>query len=245
MTAATAKTTTADTVDESAMRAVADAMRDAATTASEHAAQVRQSASEAGPKALEAISHAIYTGSYVLAYGIVYAAVFMAQSLPQENPAMADERPSTSSAPTERTGRAWFRRCRAAAREPSRGCERVHDRVETSAKPRSLLLFVANIGPGILVMQNICQKWIARRFSLTTETTTAADDAAMRSIADAIRDAAATASEHVDKGKEAVSETGPAGLRRRLRDSVHRPVAAPGEPGDERVGRWRPGPRRQ
>ena len=89
MTAATAKTTTVDTVDESAMRAVADAMRDAAATASEHAARVKQSASEAGPKALEAISHAVYSGSYVLAYGVVYAAVLIAHSLPQENPVMS------------------------------------------------------------------------------------------------------------------------------------------------------------
>jgi carbohydrate-selective porin OprB len=44
VTAATAKTTTADTVDESARRAVADAMHDAATTASEHAAQPARNA---------------------------------------------------------------------------------------------------------------------------------------------------------------------------------------------------------
>jgi hypothetical protein len=46
VTDATAKTTTADTADESAMRAVADAMRDAATTASDHAARVKQSVKE-------------------------------------------------------------------------------------------------------------------------------------------------------------------------------------------------------
>ena len=76
------------TADESALRAVADAMRDAAATASDHAAKVQRSASEAGPKALEAISRMAYTGAYVLAYGVVYATVFVAQSLPQENPVM-------------------------------------------------------------------------------------------------------------------------------------------------------------
>jgi hypothetical protein len=103
MTAATAKTTTAD---ESAMHAVADAMRDAAKTASEHAARVKQSASEAGPKALEAISHAVYTGSYVLAYGVVYAAVFIAQSLPQENTVMNGFRDGGQAA-MEELGTVW------------------------------------------------------------------------------------------------------------------------------------------
>jgi hypothetical protein len=79
---------TTASADESALRAVADAMRDAAATASDHAAKVRQSASESGPRALEAISRTAYTGAYVLAYGVVYATVFVAQSLPQENPVM-------------------------------------------------------------------------------------------------------------------------------------------------------------
>src|SRR5438876_2859311 len=65
------------TADESALRAVADAMRDAAATASDHAAKVQRSASEAGPKALAAISRIAYTGAYVLAYGVVYATVFV------------------------------------------------------------------------------------------------------------------------------------------------------------------------
>jgi hypothetical protein len=72
--------------EETALHAVAAAMRDAAATASEHAAKVKESANEAGANALESISRMVYTGSYVLAYGIVYAAVFVAQSLPQENP---------------------------------------------------------------------------------------------------------------------------------------------------------------
>jgi hypothetical protein len=74
--------------DDSALRAVADAMRDAAATASDHATKVRQSASEAGPKALEAISRIAYTGAFVVAYGVVYATVFVAQSLPRENAVM-------------------------------------------------------------------------------------------------------------------------------------------------------------
>jgi hypothetical protein len=85
VTDATAETIAAD---ESAMRALADAMRDAAATASEHAAGVRRSASEAGPMVLGAISRLTYTGAYALAYGVVYASVFVAQSLPQENPVM-------------------------------------------------------------------------------------------------------------------------------------------------------------
>ena len=76
------------TAEDSAMQAVAEAMRDAATTASEHAAIVKESASGAGASALESLSQMAYTGSYALAYGIVYAAVFVAQSLPQENPVM-------------------------------------------------------------------------------------------------------------------------------------------------------------
>src|SRR6266478_10183857 len=79
---------TTASADESALRAVADAMRDAAATASDHAAKVRQSAGEAGPQALEAISRMAYSGAYVLAYGVVYATVFVARSLPQENPVM-------------------------------------------------------------------------------------------------------------------------------------------------------------
>jgi hypothetical protein len=81
---------TAGTVadDDSAMRAVADAMRDAAATASEHAAVVRRSAGDAGPKVLGAISRLTYSGAYAVAYGVVYATVFVAQSLPQENPVM-------------------------------------------------------------------------------------------------------------------------------------------------------------
>jgi hypothetical protein len=76
------------TGEETAMQAVAAAMRDAAATASEHAARVKGSASEAGTTALESISRMVYTGSYVLAYGAVYATVFVARSLPQENPVM-------------------------------------------------------------------------------------------------------------------------------------------------------------
>src|SRR5271169_6229685 len=78
----------ATTGEETAMQAVAAAMRDAAATASEHAAKVKESTSEAGISALESISRMVYTGSYVLAYGAVYATVFLAQSLPQENPLM-------------------------------------------------------------------------------------------------------------------------------------------------------------
>ena len=74
--------------EETALHAVAAAMRDAAATASEHAAKVKESTNEAGANALESISRMAYTGSYVLAYGIVYAAVFVSQSLPQENPIM-------------------------------------------------------------------------------------------------------------------------------------------------------------
>ena len=74
--------------EETALHAVAAAMRDAAATASEHAAKVKESANEAGANALESISRMAYTGSYVLAYGIVYAAIFVSQSLPQENPIM-------------------------------------------------------------------------------------------------------------------------------------------------------------
>jgi hypothetical protein len=48
--------------------------------------------------------------------------------------------------------------------------------------------------------------------AVAATTTTAADDAALRSVADAMRDAAATASEHVAKGKEAASEAGPKAL---------------------------------
>src|SRR5271170_1702011 len=88
MTAATAKTTTTDTGDESVLQSVAEAMRDAAATASEHAARVKQSASEAGYDPLQTVSRLMYTGSYVLAVGVVYTTVFMAQSLPQENPVM-------------------------------------------------------------------------------------------------------------------------------------------------------------
>ena len=74
--------------EETALHAVAAAIRDAAATASEHAAKVKESTNEAGANALESISRMAYTGSYVLAYGIVYAAVFVSHSLPQENPIM-------------------------------------------------------------------------------------------------------------------------------------------------------------
>jgi hypothetical protein len=44
-------------------------------------------------------------------------------------------------------------------------------------------------------------------------TTTAADDAAMRSVADAMRDAATTASEHAAQVKQSASEAGPKALQ--------------------------------
>jgi hypothetical protein len=44
-------------------------------------------------------------------------------------------------------------------------------------------------------------------------TTTAADDAAMRSVADAMRDAATTASEHAAQVKQSASEAGPRRFR--------------------------------
>jgi hypothetical protein len=47
---------------------------------------------------------------------------------------------------------------------------------------------------------------------MAATTTTTADDAAMQSVADAMRDAATTASEHAGKVRQSASEAGPKAL---------------------------------
>jgi hypothetical protein len=87
--------------------------------------------------------------------------------------------------------------------------------------------------------------------------TATGEEAAMQAVAAAMRDAAATASQHAAKVKESTSEAGASAL-----DSISRmvyigsyvlaygavyatvfvaPVATPGEPGDARVSRRRAG----
>jgi len=73
---------------QSAMNAVAEAMRDAASMATGHALSVGTAVSDVGPWALRSVSHVMYTTAYVLSYGIVYAAASVVQSLPQENAVM-------------------------------------------------------------------------------------------------------------------------------------------------------------
>ena len=75
----------ADPSTQSAMNAVAAAMRDAASTATEPAAGSSTAIGDAGPWALPSLSRALYGISYMLSYGAVYAALFVVQSLPQGN----------------------------------------------------------------------------------------------------------------------------------------------------------------
>ena len=80
--------------------------------------------------------------------------------------------------------------------------------------------------------------------------TSEADEAVMRSIADAMRDAAATASDHAVQLKQAASEAGPKALEtvsqifytssdvlayHRLCDGLRCPIASPGESDHPRV----------
>src|ERR1700730_19276114 len=65
---------------------------------------------------------------------------------------MAGRRPWTSSAPTERLAGRGFVSIGPPPENLPGEYERVPDRAEGAAKPRSLLPFVASIGPGILVM---------------------------------------------------------------------------------------------
>ncbi len=74
------------TVDDQAMRSVADAVRDASKTATDHAAAVKDAI--VGTDLMRTVSRITYTGAYAISFGIVFTAVFITQWLPQENPVM-------------------------------------------------------------------------------------------------------------------------------------------------------------
>jgi hypothetical protein len=77
-------TANVETVEDQAMRSVADAFRDASKTATEHAMAVQ----DVGAGLLRSVSRIGYTGAYAVSFGIVYTAVFLTQWLPQDNPVM-------------------------------------------------------------------------------------------------------------------------------------------------------------